>query len=626
MSASGYFNNQPYGIIREKAYIVYEKCRSQDLEFTIVKDNYRGMGNKFIKEGFRQSMGRQLRESSTEHPGTILKWFQEVHKYLFDNWRNKDEMMRKERWYGFSDVIFVEVNAILTYEVEYLLMMYIGLLGIGLPMPQLFVIIDYPTDQFKFLATDVFKIPVVDWKLPEKNPWRADYPLTRGGKNPLSIDLHPYQASTHKQGVESYAKVTIIVSNNNMYERTIKNSFTDLTELTIFEGLAGYNQDVREQQRSAKGFDFILVNSLEDILEFLRQEPRQAFKCNTLIVDEYTRMRCNAYYANNIPTPKLMHQDYLKSRIWELMSAFSDPPRDIYIYRSDIHSDNSAVIVRETFERNTINDYLTMASYKIDMFSLYNTYYKGADSRSFISNLRMNIEVLRELGYYDAPESTTIVKSVEGKMVEEKVDIKKTMEYKLSKAPQLRIHPIMVAIIDEWFNYTPKDEKAKTKRLPRMDILIFVAIASSPGDMSEQVEVRQASSREHKGAIRCEFDRRYVLYLLNIRRWGSFVHEEGKKTSECLKRLIEFYKDQLTEEDYALPDFPAFSQFFSMIITRKFSRMILTWKQHHIYRATFDVQMNWTITTTEQVPIRIFPLVVKVSRTNRHVKLYVPLD
>lgn len=625
--SSPFFDNRPFGIIREKAHLVY--ARTAPWTFTRITDSHREADSERLKNYWSVISGEVIDESSmsgmetnvhtsTEHPGSVLTYFYKVHQFARKFWGKPDMVNLFTREMKFSDILFLEVNSFLSAEMEYLLMIYMGLLGMGLKMPQLFVIVDYPTDAFDFIATDILKVPVVPWTLPP-NPKGEDIPYPDEiGIEPRRFVPSGYRPSDHAGAAGNPDKVHIIISGNNLYRKVMEKDFISKPGKHVILGFQSYEDQPAIAPGDDETFYFIIVDSAETVLKYLRDLPERqeknphlkSLRCDVIIIDEYTRMRSNAHYSNNIPLGRLQHQNYIRSRVWELMNAFTTPPSHIYLHQSERSDRHNVPSIRETLERNAINDFLTMTKYNISMTSLYTMHYKPPGSRAFLSSIRSHIEVLKDLGYNDPLPPAK--KDDNGNPLPEEL-LRKSMADKLNQAPFLRVHPIMIAFIDEWFN----------RGLPKMDILVFVAVASTP---IEYVVVRQAGSREHKSIIDSEFARSYEDYLQRVAEWNHFTQEGGGKTSDQLRRLIKEYEKDLEVDGYGMPDFANFSRFFIKMVKEKFSRMILTRSAPHEYHSVYDLRMKWTINAGGQAPIRILPLDVRSHANGKHVRLFVPLD
>lgn len=626
MTSNDFFNNQPFGVLMENPLEIYKRCRSERRTFTKVVERKREARTKYIESIFNsifnitgssqpseytqesfQSIGFQ---STTEEAKDVLWFFQGVHKQykkhsdLFDNVSSN-----RERDCRFSEIIFMEIGSFLLHEFEYILMLYKYLLHLGIRMPQLFVIVNYPTTLFNFISTDIFEMPVPEWKLPAVQPGRnlvifkdkEKKVLTPNFQSITSLEFIPsnYESDAFTR------KVHIVISPNDIFNRLIipilnGSSKPENKRYDHRDGLEGFDP---EKVTEAGNFTIILLNSVEELLE----SNLSGLNSVVVILDKKSKIEVDAYYACNIPRAHRMNDDYLHAAVWKINNFFKSPPMNIYLHSNEdkTQEENRNLVVRGVMERNPINDYITMALNGINMLTVYANYYKGSGSNTFLSVIRSNVEQLKELGYFT-----------------------KDGESIFRKAPQLRLHPIMISIINKWVNYEVDGKKIK---LPILPILLFVAIAMTSNN--QLFIPKEHGSKERGGDVSqtSSFGQALTAYLILMEQYGTVLVPEtaGGKTSRLLEKLINIYiPESAYDDEMGLPDHNELMKQVSAFLIKNYPKSILHQRgqQQTEYRGSFNYMMRWKISPTPQSPAMIFPLVVYGTKGGKYVKYYAMLD
>jgi hypothetical protein len=445
---------------------------------------------------------------------------------------------------------------------------------------------------FDFIATDIFSTDQIIIRMP---PWtkttslipRADH---LGYENPLDIKLAGTNLIVDSFISYSINDVRIIVSMNDLYKKILAPHFAGQNRFpAVYEDLDAF---VMSERKVGEIAEIILVDSIETLLEYVPPEnPKRRIEPSSIVVDTRVKVPINNHYAGNIPLARRANDDYIKTGLWKIAIKFiSIPGLNVYSYSETKASGyEEPEIIRGLIERDPINDFMMFSIKGVNLYSLYTNYYEGTGANSFLSILRSDIEVLKDLDYFEN-------------------------EKKFNVAIDFNLHPIMVAIIEAW----------KLKELPILSILIFVAVVTT--DNKQDNNIKEAGTIEYETEVSRASKYGQILfeYLELIRKHNAVVMPEGGKTSKLLKKLIERY--DLEQKDMLIPDHNEFTRHLIKLINDNFAKMTLRQRTGQFYTGIYNEQMKWSILETSQKPRRIFPIRATALTNSRSVKTFVPLD
>jgi hypothetical protein len=584
MENSSYFMGRVCGVLRADPRIIYRSCTN--FSYVIVKDYVGQRKGPILNEKFNTLLGIRgdvdFLDKVFLDTSSVLDYYLKVHGVFKSEFGTSTEFTKN---FSFTQVIFLEITSYLSAEAEYLLLMYKYLLSQRLYMPQLFVIIDYPTQEFDFIEKDILNFlrsPATLW-----DPRRYD---SQGTGEVDLADMEGIQFESYLTTSTEISKVFInasggnspsrknlcvIVSLSGLYEKEVKNLVGDI-KISIHEDLESYkNSDV-----SSKG-DQTLV--LLDFVEKLIEYPNIDFKPNVIVFDPRFKAGEKHLYAGNIPVPFLPNYDYIRAVVWKLKRRFPQSEIRIFI-------EKKISITRGIFFRTPIIDYIRFEKYGVNMLNLYSNYYSGYGSGNFSLIIRSEIEVLRDLGYEE----------------------NKKIFY---KCVTLGVHPMIISLIESWFE----------KKLPRICILVFAAVILTYDKIP--VEIKEHGNKEHENDISqtSRYGNILYQYLKLMQEHHSVIMEEGGKTSKLLKRLLDIY--ELKEEEMLLFDHNAFNTHLVNLIYEKHSQYILQKGRNSTeYTGIYNKTMRWRIQQSPNAPEKLFPITVKYSGPSRNILLFIPLD
>jgi len=601
MEDSRYFTGRGWGVLRTDARSVYEACRLDGKSFVVVRDGLPYESVDILESYFKEITGMMRQQTWLNgsqksnlvlDSQNVLKYFLRVHRHRMIGRRVVEDVQEKD--YRFTEVIFVELNTHLSYTVEYLLLVFKYLLRQALRMPQLFVVCDYPTDEFNFIDMEILESPVVPWRrsvLFDRDMWSRteltpSEELVRQEVRSVNKSIHVLGSlQTVYDKMKGDSVLCVIVSMNNIYGNKIRSVLGDL-QVSVYEDIDSY---LGVQTHSVTR-NIITLASIDDLLN---APPR--IKPSIIIYDTRFKVGVNMLYAGNIPMPVHPNDSYVKMMIWKIRQIDQYKNSDLYIY--DIGKEP---IVRGIFSRSPIIDYMQLHMFGIDMILLYNNYYVGQSVASFLSVVRSEVDVIRTL-HFDEPFYNREVPGNGHSSPYEKCVL-------------LNIHPMMISLIESWIK----------RKLPRVCILVFTAVMLTAD--RPIVEIREHGTREHENDVSqtSHYGRVLYEYLQLMETHGSVVMEEGGRTSRLLKRLLDIY--DIKDDEMLLFNYNEFTHQLVKIIIEDYQPFILTHWNQSSYRGKYNTQMNWTIMQNTNTPQQLLTIKVSMGSTKRQISLYIPLD
>jgi hypothetical protein len=576
------FHNNGFGMIYEKMSKVTEKCKRMGKKYTVVKDFIANPEYGFLQNVFNSIYELNetipnIPESRDELASNVLEFFYSIKQKIdVSNKAPITTQMSKYnmRDYRFSDVIFLDVKHYLSATMEYILLMYKNLLHLGFRLSEMYVVIDYRSDHFDFIDRAIFKFMAVS---PRTNI--SEEMMNESGSIPKKTSLKQYppfqmenfQMNTYLTGFPSFT-TQIIVSENNLYKRILETELLG-RRYNVFENLEMY------QKEKTNEISIILLKSLEEL------EGKVLPECYILI-DTRVKIQSNLHYGGNIPIPKRINNDYFYDRVGQIKELTRSNLKINFFFTKSEHEDR--IVTRGIYERSPIIDYIKADLSNIDLKSLYEDYHDNHSAATFISLLKSDREVLKDIGYFENPSLFKF-------------------------CPSLNLHPVMVAVINKWFEL----------ELPKLPILVFVAVTTMFD--KKIIETKEHGEKEIGTdiTVTTRYGQEMQSFLTCVTTYGSFVRPEGGRAAEKLKKLINAYK--LDENDMKLFDINQFTRKLVYVISTYFPKMILKKKKYSSYRSSYNEQMNWWISETCNAD-KIWPITVFTEKLHKHVTLFIPIE
>jgi hypothetical protein len=589
-----------FGIIRKDPELVYKWCEEKQMSVVVIRDGENYDKTRYLENIFDSIINVteiQIALRFVSNPYDVLLYFLKVHKAFHKDYTPTADRKTFQKRYWPSDVICLELTSYLSAHMEYIITMYMYLYNRGIIMPQFYVIIDYPTQDFNFISTDIFDRQEPGWTVPNF------IPKLGVESNPMAVRTTG-ALSIQKFGDElrSGARI-VIISSNGLYERKIKEGIADKQpQPQVFQDIISYLKTPFSDVPS-----IILMNTPEDLIYWKERFPIEeklqteenkkqieGFRVSLVVYDPTIKVPKNTLYTGNHHMPMIPNANYQKTSYWKLALL-------PFVERIEMYSDTTErqVVVRGIFEISPIQDIVLFLKYSVRFGALYANYQKRGGSRMFTSIIRSETDLLSELNIDN-------VISLSSEDPSKKLDQKEVVI-------RLSVHPIMVSIIQKWFE----------RGYPRFSILVFVATMMTTS--GKFTEIREPGTREYDNDISqtSRYGQVFFDFLKLCASMGDPYPKEGGRTSKLLLRLSELYGT--LGEEY-LPDHNEFHIHLVKLISEDFKPYILHRLSHSTYRSVHSSQRNWTISQTVQSPEFLFPLSAIPTSTNMYVPLFVPID
>lgn len=613
------FDKRGFGVIKTDFGEIYNKALMKGKKIAIVKN--RISTEKKLKSYFEKLMERptsitDFQNKTVYDTEDVLDFFLKLHKKIYEikpstrEETNSNEIYIKKEIL-FANVIFLEIKTHLYSSMEQLILMYFYMLNIGMRLPEFYVLVDYQTDIFNFIETDIFRGDAS--KIPNFLPPKQQ------------IELENFQDSMY---ISSHLllKTQFVVSEIDLHSKILAPILT-FGNFRIFENYSDYSK--AEPPKSFSIVTIVKFKSLDEILNL-----KEKIEPDWIIIDSRIKLQTSIHYGGNVHFPKRINNDYLVDKLVKIKNKISNENcRFSFHFSKDIVQDDS--VSRAVFEKNPIFDYVRFEKNGVNLLTLYANYFPVNNSVNFISVLKSEIETLKQIGYRSSKNTdpSIILKNrqleklkmsgIAGAKKEQEV---KELEEQIAEEMKLidfslvsDIHPVMVAIINRWM----VTKTSTGKSLPRFPILLFTAVTTTFN--KKIIEVREHGQIERASNISegSRFGIEMQDYLDKMEKEGKAVFPSGGITSDRLKKLIDHYG--ISPNEIGIFDLNAFTRELVKIIKTYFSSMILRKKGHSNYRGSYNEQLNWWI-SADSGPDKIFPIIVYTSKLNKNISLYIPIE
>jgi hypothetical protein len=581
-----YFKGCGWGVLRTKPSAVYEECRRMKKSYVIVRDyvpfvsRARDILSKCFENIKMMRSGHKMLSELVIDSQSVYKYFLSVHKY------NANPENQLGRDFRFTEVIFIELTTHVSHEVEYLLLLFKYLLYQHNIMPQLFVVYDYPTDVFDFIDINIMGKSISKWDGSDEDV--KNILLVQPGSYKNTQYLLPHFESLDPQSL------VVIVSSNNVYEKELAKGL-EKYNLAVFGDIDSYTKAT-----SRGSIPVLLLRSAEDMFDLI---DRELIKPTSVIFDPRFKTGVNMYYSGNIPMPMTPNQNYIKSVLFKLENIPYLQKVNTFIYTSTCQE-----LTRSIFVRSPIIDYMQMNLHKLDMLLLYTHYYNGSSMKNFLQMIRASADMLRTLRFEEGAFTSGPNSAY-------------------SKCVHLNIHPLVISLIENWFERRALPVSTKSKepiKMPRLPILVFVAVMLT-ANTKDIVEIKEHGTREHESDVsRTSLCGQLLFrYMKLMQQHRSVIIDDGNETSKMLKRLIEAYK--IEEDEMVLFDHNSFMIHLVDMIYEHYRPYILKQYNQLNYHGEYNVMMNWRIKQTTNIPPEILPFTVSMGATSKSISLFIPL-
>lgn len=614
------FDKRGFGLIKSDTEKLYQQAIQKGKKIAIVKDKF-GMSDR-LSNVLNQIKNLPINsfipnQKDIYDTKEVLKFFLEFHQEISKESKNILSALNNisHKDVSFCDVIFLEVKTHLSASMEEIILMYFYLLNIGIRLSELYVVIDYQTNIFDFIETDIFLRDIKENKIPNFLP-----------ENPLH-DLERFQ-ETNYDIIFQHFKIHYLVSGMDIYSKIVTKNNSRNIDHVLFEDYEEYL--LRKEKKLLPKHETIFIIKIKSFEKLLEYEKNK-IDPGLFIIDTRVKMLTSIHYGGNISLPKKINNDYLQDRLEKLKNKFDKAKMNNFFFYSTKDIDNDNFSHREIFEENPVFNYIYFEKYNVNLFSLYNNYFSGSTSKVFISILKSEIEILKQIGYDSSNEKTLSIKinrlnDLRANPVENKNQIehlsdqieKEKRLVKLSTLTSLGIHPVMIAIMNKWLiSNTPSG-----KPMPRFPILVFIAVVTTFNE--KIIEVKEHGEKEKASDVseNSRFGLEMQKYLDKIQETGKAVFP-GSIASDRLKALID--RLEIRNEEIGVFNLNNFTRELVKIIDTFFQPMILKKKGYSTYRSSYNEQMNWSISLASG-PERIFPIIVHTSRMNKSVSLFIPIE
>jgi len=435
----------------------------------------------------------------------------------------------------------------------------------GIELPELYLLVNFPTDDYDFVEHYIFNDPTRDEKFSaevvskELDLQRKNFPNIELARAVLSFDIEILDEISKK------ASVAIITEEKLKWQTTLSGKTG--RNMTKFEDVESFLV-WRKIEQSNNTLPIVMVNSPDELLETSEE-------CNfdMIIFDTRIKVEVDQHYLGNIrrtreSTPKwymyfykLLSQKYPSSKI-----IIENTPR------------NQPVIIG-TKERSPMSDVLYFKMNGISLLELYQKFYNTTtEYTQMIQNSQDN---LSRLGYFE------------------------------KNAPMIKenLHPIFPRMLQLWVE----------KGYPKFAFLIVIAVVTSHSQKYNEI---------HKSdeQLSC-FEEILGYYLELISKSDYTFQNDVYGIGDRLRRLCNAY--MTNEDKYARYELVDIMKSLVELIHEHFEYGIITQyadSYRSKYNQNLIWKLGGMVMDDKVPPKNIFPLVVSSSGRTKNVLLYIPVE
>lgn len=507
----------------------------------------------------------------------LFSLFLELHNIIFE--KSISSEARKKQFedlnFTFCNVIFLEVNFFISKEIEYIVMLYMYYLNLGIKLPRLYVVFSFYSNGTQFIAEDIMDL--------KKTPLLKI-------KSSIDVDLLHYKLNVDDYVQKLYeSKFHVIFTTRGKDDDGF---FKHIETVNDIEKRFGEKYNNINDYIMSKKSDNVKKASSENILirvSNFDEIHKIINNVDLIYIDIVILTQISALYIGNMRVEKTMHEDCIISMIKYLIEI--GYKKSIFV--STNAKDN---VIRENELRDFSTDVLQFAKYKINLSLLYKNYF----SREVVTKGRI-------ANAYSMNEKLGFIKA--GNM---------SKYYTLPL--ELKLHPLITKLILLWF---------QEEKLPIFPILLFAAVLTTFTKMSK--EIKEHGIREVEGDIgtTSRWGESMSEYIKLMKKTGRVVMSEGGKTSEVLKHLLDKTKNLFEKTDSVFEiapfDLNVFTLKFSQLVKKYFESEILS-NTAQGYIKSNNLQIKWHNFAESRHPYnQIFPLIAFISKTSVNIIAYVPI-
>lgn len=574
----GLFDPRGFGIIRREAKEVYQECERRGKKFVISSDNasYSSeLAGHFVKID-TSSIDDILLSGKIFNTSNVLGFLLDIHRAI------QTMPVKLNKDYRFTEVMFLELTTHVSHTTEYLALMYMYLLNMGIVFSEFYIIIGFPTNKYNFIEDFIFHSQ-------KSSPVEI---LTS------TVDIKTFNLVNIDN--EMIGKKILVISENDLFEKEIKKYMEEVLKIEcfVFGDLGGYSSSrLALPTAVCQHITFITIKNINlyfaNIVDAGSNLPSS--DVDMVIMDSRIKIQENALYSGNIPIPMRINDDYINACGRKILSQ-----KKTKFYK---YIQGKEEVIRGIFYRSPIIDIINFYNHGISIKLLYTRYYKSEEISSSSLNNFMNIlgtetKILQSLEFYEKAHD-------------------------FGKSVISDIHPLLISIIDAWnAKKYPSSDGQAPKSLPRLSILLFVASILTPN--KALIEVKDHGMREHESDISqtSQFGKDFSEYIKRIKERRTIeLPEMGKRTKKLLS-LIDLYK--ITNEEIAIPELDDFVKYFSRLMLDSFPSFLLTLKFYQKYTSSYNEHLNWYLNASI-TPNKIFPITVFSTGTAKKIQFFIPI-
>lgn len=586
-----FLNDKGYGLVFSKPTNLYTRANAEKKNYIVVKDS-----KEFVSDASEKLEERLLSDKHMEgqrivyeRSETIVRYMTTIHKRFMMRYEKSSaaqlSSVEKTDSYTQFDIIFVDVGPMLKHTVIQISLMYMCLLHMGIEMPELYLIVSFPTDDFDFVEFYIFNDPT-DTSKNISGEMRQAIGQTSSAhfrglesiteeleKNRKKLDRHDAELRFMPFNENSFddiynASLLIVISEDSygwsdLIGRTLKRNVIRFNDIKSFIG---------SDNRNPNSLSMITINSPDDLLSLRDASFDDVMIKGIILFDSRIKVEIDLHYLGNVKRSREATPKWFNYYIGLLNRAF--PDTKIFLD----HKHDAIPVVISTKERTPISDVLFFKNEKISLLELYQNYYNT--TTEYTQAITNSQDALSRLGYFD----------------------------KNSPKIHENLHPIFPRMLQIWTE----------KGYPKLAFLIVIAVVTSYNHKYTEIKKNDEQTSRFEDLLE--------HYLDLVAKSDFTFQNDVYGIGDRLKKLCEAY---MTKEDtYMKYRFQDIMKSLLEIIHEHFDNYIISLHMDS-YRSKFNQNMVWKLSGTgneeQAMPKNIFPLVVYSTGRTKKVALYIPV-
>lgn len=340
--------------------------------------------------------------------GTLLKNLFSIYKRLMNDYKLTDNKSAKKKLSEQTihqdtkfDCIFVEVGPYVKHTVIYASLLFMCIINMGIEMPEFYLVVNFPTNEFDFMEQYIFNDPVdistheIAEKLEQE---RSLFAVMKEAPRYILFNNDSFDTINRAESL------IVITEDKHGWFANISSNINK--NMTKFEQISEYRNWLTESRNIRNGsLAVMIVNSPDELID-------HDVEVDVIIFDTRVKVEVDLHYLGNVKRSREASSNWYMYNVGLLTKKYQRTK--IFLDKTE----DRLPIINGTKERSPIYDVYMFKRNNISLLELYKHYYNT--STEYTQAISSSQDTLSRLGYLDdrSPEVRENLHPILSKMME----------------------------------------------------------------------------------------------------------------------------------------------------------------------------------------------------------------